>query len=67
MQLVFENFYFAVSSPCRGIICQHNGKCLADFKKVPVTFSCICTSAGFVGKNCGDGEYNLLLFNTNNF
>ncbi|XP_060582136.1 uncharacterized protein LOC132738608 isoform X2 [Ruditapes philippinarum] len=44
-----------VSSSCRGIICQHNGKCLADFKKVPVTFSCICTSAGFVGKNCGHG------------
>ncbi|XP_060567440.1 uncharacterized protein LOC132726185, partial [Ruditapes philippinarum] len=41
-----------VISPCRGITCQHSGKCMADLRKMPATYTCICTSAGFTGKNC---------------
>ncbi|XP_060606731.1 protein eyes shut homolog, partial [Ruditapes philippinarum] len=44
-----------VISPCRGITCHHNGKCMADFRKVLATYSCICTSAGFTGRNCEHG------------
>ncbi|XP_053395980.1 fibropellin-1-like [Mercenaria mercenaria] len=40
-----------VISPCRGVTCEHGGKCLADFRSNPPKTSCLCMS-GFTGNEC---------------
>ncbi|XP_053389033.1 fibropellin-1-like, partial [Mercenaria mercenaria] len=40
-----------VISPCRGVTCEHGGKCLVDFGSTPPRAYCLCTS-GFTGNDC---------------